>query len=192
MNRSRLYVPVVLVLLASGGLVFGAAQQTWARSAVSTPGLPDDTVTVSGSDALAIVPALGLVVVAAALAIIAASVRLRRVVGALVVIVAIAGIVITVGGGSAVDHSFVSAVHDSPAFSGQSVPEAQTSVLWPAFAITGFVVAAVAGAMVMWWAGSWTTMGSRYDAPAAHAQPTEVDSDAEIWHAQDDGHDPTE
>ena len=189
---NRLYVPVVLVLLASGGLVFVAAQQTWARSALSTPGLPDDTVTVSGSDALAIVPALGLVVVAAALAIIAASVRLRRVVGALVIIASVAGIIITVGGGSAVDHSFVRAVHESPAFAGQSVPEAQTSVLWPVVAVAGFAVAAVAGALVIWWAGSWATMGRRYDAPAAHGQPTQADSDAEIWQAQDDGRDPTE
>src|SRR5699024_9246037 len=149
------------------------------------------TVTVSGSDALAIVPALGLVVVAAALAIIAASVRLRRVVGALVIIASVAGIIITVGGGSAVDHSFVRAVHESPAFAGQSVPEAQTSVLWPVVAVAGFAVAAVAGALVIWWAGSWATMGRRYDAPAAHGQPTQADSDAEIWQAQDDGRDPT-
>src|SRR5699024_10258549 len=165
---NRLYVSVVFVLLASGGLVFISAQQTWARSAVSTPGLPDDTVNVSGSDALAIVPALGLVVVAAALAIIAASARLRPVVRAM--------FTITAGASSALHHSCVHAAHQSPACAGQSVPNAQTSVLWPALAGAGFAGAALAGAVGIWWASSWATMRRRYGAPAAHGQPAQADS----------------
>src|SRR5699024_9150615 len=118
---------------------------------------PDDSVTVSGSDALPLVPALGLVIVAAALAIIAASVRLRRIVAILVIVAAITGIVIIAAGSASVDSSFVHAVRESPAFAGQAVPDAHRALLWPALSIAGFVLAALCGVVVTWWAGWWAT-----------------------------------
>lgn len=189
--KSRLFVPAVLGLLASGGGVFASAQQTWQSATVENSGLPSDDISVSGAAAVPLVPALGLVIAAAALAIIAASGRLRKIVGGLVIITAVIGIISIATGSGALQSAFDRAVQDSPAFSGGSAPQAQVSLVWPALAIGGFVLAIVVGGVIIGCAGWWATMGRRYDAPAAHGPVTEVQSDTDLWQAQDEGIDPT-
>ena len=80
-NPRRLYAPAVLGTLAAGGLAFFAASRTWAHVRIATYGLPSDSVDVTGTDAQPLVSALALVAVTAALAVLAASPRVRRVVG---------------------------------------------------------------------------------------------------------------
>lgn len=191
LNRRRMYAPVVLVLLASGGLVFVAAKQAWTKATVKTTGLPVDEVSVSGADALPLVSALSVVVSAGALAIIAASVRLRRIIAGIVILTALGGIMIIATGGGTVDSAFERAVDRSPAFAGATMPEAQTSFLWPALAVFGFLVAFIAGIAALRWSDAWPTMSSRYDAPASHAPIVEAETDADVWKAQDEGQDPT-
>ncbi len=87
----RLYAPVVLGTLAAGGLAFFALGRTWASSNVVADGLSTDTVSATGSDAHPLASALALVIVASALAILAASKRIRRAVGVLTVLVALVG-----------------------------------------------------------------------------------------------------
>ena len=115
MNPRRLYAPVVLGTLATGGLAFFAASRTWAHVRVATDGLPSDSVDVSGADAQPLVSALALVVVTAALAVLAASPRVRRGVGVFTVLVAVgAAIVVLVG--SSLDSAVDRAVEASPAY----------------------------------------------------------------------------
>ncbi|MCW2800367.1 MAG: family rane protein [Aeromicrobium sp.] len=187
----RLYAPVVLGTLAAGGVAFFTASRTWAHARVAAEGLPPDTVKVSGSDAQPIVTALALVAVTAALAILAASPRLRRVVGAFAVLVALTGIAVVLTGGSSVDDAVTKAVKASPAFTGSNSP-AIHHTLWPALTIVAFLLVAGLGAVTARYGPIWPTMGSRYDAPRVRATKVAPQTDADMWKALDEGHDPTQ
>ncbi len=186
-HPARLYAPVVLTLLACGGLAFLAASRTWVEATVRADGLPADPVAVTGTDAQPLVPALALVVVTGALAVLAASVRVRWLVGVLLVVVGLGGALLVATGGSSIDAALDDAVRSSTSFTGDNVPDGNRGVLWPALAIGSFVVAAVLGGVVIRMAAAWPTMGSRYESPAAQAE-TEDD----LWSALDEGRDPTE
>ncbi|MRK02133.1 hypothetical protein GEV27_11425 [Aeromicrobium sp. S22] len=189
----RLYGPVVLVTLAAGGLAFFAAARTWADAKLSSEGLPPSTVGVSGTDAEPLVSALALVVVTAALAVLAAGPRLRRVVGALTMLVSVLAVVVAPPSGSdALDRALRKAAEESPSFTGPESIGDISSTPWYAVTVLAFVVAFLLGAATIRWAGAWPTMGRRYEAPAARAAGTEEVSDSDMWKAMDEGQDPTQ
>jgi uncharacterized membrane protein (TIGR02234 family) len=187
----RIYAPVVLLLLAAGGLAFLAASRTWAGGVVRAEGLPSDTVSVTGSDAHPAVGALAVVVVAAALAVLATGGRTRRAVGVVTVVAALAALWVVLTGHSAVDSAFLDAVRQSPAYTGQDVPDDAARVGWPALSVAAFAVALALGALTTAVGQRWPTMGGRYERPARHA-PTAPQTEADIWKALDEGRDPTE
>lgn len=187
MTSRRLYAPVVLTLLACGGLAFFAASRSWVEATVRAKGLPPDTVAVSGTDAQPLVPALALVVVTGALAVLAASVRIRRVVGVLMVVVGVGAAILVATNGTSLDGAFDDAVQGSTAFTGENAPDARHVVVWPVLAGAAFVIAALLGLIVVRLAGTWPTMGSRYESPAGQA-----DTEDDLWAALDEGRDPTE
>jgi uncharacterized membrane protein (TIGR02234 family) len=190
-NVRGLYAPVVLGTLAAGGLAFFTASRTWAHARIAAEGLPPDTVKVSGSDAQPIVTALALVAVTAALAVLASSPRLRRVVGVFTVIVALAGIVVVLTGGSSIDDAVAKAVKASPAFTGSNTP-ATHHTIWLALTVVAFVLVAGLGAVTARFGPIWPTMSSRYDAPRVRAAKVAPQTDADMWKALDEGHDPTQ
>lgn len=190
MTSRRLYAPVVLTLLATGGLAFFAASRTWVEATVQAKGLPPDAVAVSGTDAQPLVPALALVVVTGALAVLAASVRVRWVVGVLMVVVGIGAAILVATSGSALDGALDDAVRTSTAFTGTNAPDGQLVVLWPVLAGASFVITAVLGLVVIRHARTWPTMGSRYESPTGQAKDSRTEDD--LWSALDEGHDPTE
>ena len=191
MTPRRLYVPVVLGTLAVGGIAFLAAGRTWAESEVKAEGLAAATVSVSGSDAQPLVPALALVVVTTALAILAAGPRLRRVIGGLTALVAVVGIVVVPRSGSGrLADALTSAAEKSPAYTGPaSLGEASHGV-WDLVTIAAFAAALVLGVLTVRFGPQWPTMSSRYDAPSARPQK-EIRTDTDLWKAMDDGRDPT-
>ena len=191
MNARRLYAPVVLGTLAAGGLAFFAASRTWAHVQIATDGLPSDSVDVTGADAQPIVSALALVVVASALAVLAASPRIRRVVGAFTVLVALTAAAVVLLGGSSLDHAVDHAVKESPAFTGTGDHDFTTSA-WKYVSALAFLIAAVLAGITAKLGAIWPTMSSRYDAPAARSAVTAPQSDAEMWKALDEGRDPTQ
>jgi len=186
----RLYAPVVLTLLAAGGLAFFAASRTWVEATVQAKGLPTDAVAVSGTDAQPLVPALALVVVTGALAVLAASVRVRWVVGVLVFVVGVGAAILVATSGSALDDALDDAVRSSTAFTGSNVPDGRQVVLWPVLSGASFVLAAVLGLLVIRNAATWPTMGSRYESPTGKSQDARTEDD--LWSALDEGRDPTE
>ena len=190
MTSRRLYAPVVLTLLACGGLAFFAASRTWVEGTVRAEGLPPDTIVVSGSDAQPLVPALALVVVTGALAVLAASVRVRWVVGVLMVLVGLGAALIILTGREALDGALDDAVRDSTAFTGENAPDARHVLVWPVLAGVAFALAALLGLVVVRLASAWPTMGSRYEAPAG--QTDDMRSEDDLWTALDEGRDPTE
>jgi uncharacterized membrane protein (TIGR02234 family) len=185
----RLYVPVVLSLLALGGVAFFAASRTWIEATVRAKGLPSDDVAVSGTDAVPLVPALALVVVTAGLAVLAASRRVRWVVGVLLVVVGIGAALLVATSGSAVDDALTDAVRTSSAFTGSNAPAGHRVVVWPVIAGVAFALAALLGVVVVRLAGTWPTMGGRYEAPTAKSDARTED---DLWSAFDEGRDPTE
>lgn len=191
-NPRRLYGPSVLGAMATGGLTLLASSRTWAHTKVEASGVPTASIDVSGSDAVALVPALALVIVAAALAVLAASLRIRRVVGMLIVVVAVIGIVVVLRAGGSLESAVDTAVKDSPAFIGSNAPDAVAHSAWRWVAAVGFVLSALVGAVIIRFAGAWPTMGRKYDAPKAHTPKEEIESEADIWKALDDGKDPTQ
>jgi len=186
----RLYAPVVLALLASGGLAFFAASRTWVEATVQAKGLPPDTVAVSGTGAQPLVPALALVVVTGALAVLAASMRVRWIVGVLVVVVGLGAAFLVATSGSALDDALDDAVRISTAFTGTNAPDGQYVIVWPVLAGVSFVLAAGLGLLVIRNAGTWPTMGSRYESPSGQAKDARTEDD--LWSALDEGRDPTE
>jgi uncharacterized membrane protein (TIGR02234 family) len=187
----RLYAPVVLATLAAGGLAIVAVGRTWAHAELRPQGLASATVSVSGSDAQPLVSALAVVVVAAALAILAAGPRMRRVIGALTSVVSVVAIVLVPRSGtSGLDDAVRSAAEKSPAYTGPASLGDISYASWPLLAIFAFVVAAVLGVVTIRFAGAWPTMSSRYDAPSAR-RPAAGASDTDMWKAMDRGDDPT-
>ncbi len=195
MTARPLYAPVVLALLAIGGLAFLAATRTWASATVEADGLLPDEVVVTGRDVAPSAAALALVVVASALAVLAASVRVRRVVGVLVVVVSAVAVVVVLAA-DVTGSAFAQAVEESTAFTGTNDPDVVVESAWRLVTAGAFVLAALLGAVVAALAGRWPTMGRRYDAPAAHGradEPAVEDaSAADIWKALDEGRDPTQ
>ncbi|MFI5426016.1 Trp biosynthesis-associated membrane protein [Aeromicrobium sp. UC242_57] len=193
MSPRRLYGPVVLATLAVGGLAFFAASRAWATTTLSSDGLPPTDLQVTGTDAEPLVSALALVVVTAALAVLAAGPRLRRVVGVLLILVAGLAIVVAPRPGSGgIDRAVSSAAEESPAFTGPESIGAISSTPWYFVAVLAFVLAVLLGAAIVRWAPSWPTMSSRYDAPGAAPRAAEPTSGTDLWKAMDEGRDPTE
>jgi uncharacterized membrane protein (TIGR02234 family) len=187
----RLYAPAVLAMLAAGGLAFFAAGRTGAHADVRAQDLGHATISVSGSDAQPLVPALAIVVVTAALAILAAGPRLRRVIGALTILVAGAAIVaVPRSGTDGLQDAVRSAAEKSPAYTGPASLGDISYAPWDIVTIAAFVLAIVLGAVTLRLAPQWPTMSSRYDAPTSRPV-AEDDSGAEMWKAMDRGDDPT-
>ena len=65
---------------------------------------------------------------------------------------------------------------------------------WFWTAAVASVVAVVPAALAVRLVPTWPEMGSRYDAPAgaASAAPETVETDLDLWHALDEGRDPTD
>lgn len=191
-GRSRReYAMTVVGGLAAGGLTFFAASRTWASVTVRTSGMPTDRVAVEGSQAVPLVSALALVVLAAAVAVLASSRRVRAVVGAVMTAAAVTVIVLTATAGSSIRNAVSQQVADSPAMTGKHAAQAALAAqadptVWRWVCLAAALAAAVAGVVVVLHGRRWPTMGRRYDSPAVRTATT-----ADPWTALDRGEDPT-
>lgn len=186
MKARRLYGPTVMAGLAAGGLAHYATGRVWSSTRVLGNGLPDDTVTVTGADAVPVLSALALVVVAGSIAILAASVRIRKVVGLILIASGAIGAVMAtrvVFTGGPDDGAFRTKIEESPAFSGDNFPHVFVETGWPFVAIAAFALAAVIGVIVLCLGSWWPTMGRKYDAPAARTTAGDDEGDASLWKA---------
>ena len=190
MTSRRLYAPVVLALLGAGGLAFFAASRTWASTTIRTPGLPIDRVAVTGADAYPAVPALALVVTASAIAILATGSRIRRVIGVLVVVVSLVAMWLMLDGNHALESAIGDVTEKSPAYTETSKLGSDLRTAWDLVTLGALALAAVLGGLVVGLAGSWPTMGSRYESPTGQSKDARTEED--LWSALDEGRDPTE
>ncbi|MCZ2837401.1 TIGR02234 family membrane protein [Modestobacter sp. VKM Ac-2985] len=203
-GRRELTVAVLLCAL-SGGLALSASGEPWADVTIMRePPLPPTAEVLTGSQAAPLVAACGLLLLAAALAVIAVRGAGRVVVGLLV---AVSGGVLGWSGLRAVTGSLD--LGSSVATSGIGLGQAQVTVdpvaTWPAVAVVAGLLGVLAGALVVLRGREWPGMGRRYertgrpaDAAPAPARPTrparpETDEDRHqaAWKALDRGDDPT-
>jgi len=179
--RRNLLGPAIVALLATGGGALWALRTAWSEATVRAPGLPELDLSVSGSDVVPGAVGLAVLVMAAAAGVIAAGPRLRRVIGALVVIAAAVGIVLTATADPATARA---RAIDEAAASGTRVAW-DDSIAQP-LSVVAFVAALLVGALITWQGPRWATMGRKYEAPSAR-EPESSD----LWKSMDEGVDPT-
>ncbi|NUL45168.1 Trp biosynthesis-associated membrane protein [Cellulosimicrobium funkei] len=198
----------VLWAIAAGAIILGTGAQTWIESS-QISGLPGNSVTTTGNEAAAVVPAMALVGMAAGIALSMAR-RIGRWVTALLML--LAGVVTA--------WSSVLAALDPAAAARSQVSEASGTTadagayavtVWPWLTLIGGILLFLCGLAVLWFGRRWTTTRRYEAAPAtaattAAAPPTstapeapasEVSEDAEeldeidAWDELSRGQDPT-
>ncbi len=173
---------VLLLLALAGAVTTVAAAQTWVRLSVPSDLVPLQ-VTVTGAALVPLTTAAGIVALAGSLAAFTARGWGRRVVGALVLLVAAVALVQTlVTLADLVGRArlwWSVEVGDEAA----SAASASTTV-WPAATALGLAAVALAGVLVVVYAARWAGLSDRYE-----ARPAAVRDDP--WVALDRGDDPT-
>jgi uncharacterized membrane protein (TIGR02234 family) len=200
-TRRELVVAVLMCALA-GALALSSSAQPWVDVTITREvPLPPTAEVLSGGQAAPLVGACGLLLLAAAVAVIAVRGAGRMAVG---LVVAVAGGVLGwsglrgVTGGLDLDVTDVtSAVGLGPAqVTGDPV------VGWPALALVAGVLAVLAGLLVVLRGRSWPGMARRYErgtgpsrparTPARPGRPeSDEDRHQAAWKALDRGDDPT-
>jgi uncharacterized membrane protein (TIGR02234 family) len=196
MNGRRELTAAVLAAVAAGGLALSAGGQAWAELTTLRPApLPPVEGLLTGSEAAPLVPAAGLVLLAAALALLAVRGAGRVLVGLLM---ALAGGVLAWSGLRALTGG-LDAI--APELSGDT-SSAEVSVAGPVLAIVAALLGVGAGVLVVLRSRGWPAMGRRYERTTAAdggtdsrrpARPeTDEDRAQAAWKALDRGEDPTD
>lgn len=174
----------------AGAVLLIAAGRSWVRFTVDRVGLPAIHAHASGEQLVATAVPLGLVVLAAVVALPAARRVGRRVVGALV-----AGCALVIGWGCTrvVADPGASAHAQTARVAGIVGVRGSTGVAtaWPWIALVAAVLALAAGLVAAAYGPAWPAMSRRYEATSAAASGTPVQSDTALWDSIDRGDDPT-
>ncbi|MFB9239718.1 Trp biosynthesis-associated membrane protein [Plantactinospora siamensis] len=169
----------VLALVAGAGLALYAATRTWSVERIARPPLPPTRVTHTGGALLPWLPALAVVALAGAGALLATRGRPRRFLGAGLTL---AGLGVAAGGGYAL------AGGATPATGGA------VSATWPALSLLGGLLAAAGAALAARYGHRWPAMGARYERAGSRPAPdgrVAAGNTREAWDALDRGEDPT-
>jgi uncharacterized membrane protein (TIGR02234 family) len=200
-SRRELTVAVGLCALA-GGLALSASSQPWARVTITRqPPLPPTSEVLTGSQAAPLVGACGLLLLAAAVAVIAVRGLGRAAVGLLV---AVAGGVLVLSGLRGVTGRLPLDAGDVGDAVGLGRADVTSDPVagWAALALVAGVLGVLAGLLVVLRGRGWPGMGRRYErtgtaarqpaAPARAPRPvTDEDRHQAAWKALDRGDDPT-
>jgi uncharacterized membrane protein (TIGR02234 family) len=200
-SRRELTVAVLLCALA-GGLALSSSSQPWADVTITREApLPPTSEVLTGSQAAPLVAACGLLLLAAAVAVIAVRGVARVAVGLLVAVAA--GALGWSGlrgatGALRLDASDVT----SAVGLGRAQVTSDPVVGWAALALVAGALGVLAGLLVVLRGRRWPGMGRRYErtatagpqtpSPARPARPeTDEDRHQAAWKALDRGDDPT-
>jgi uncharacterized membrane protein (TIGR02234 family) len=197
----RELVAAVLLCALAGGLSLSSSSQPWARVTVTRePPLPPTVAVLTGGEAAPLVGACGLLLLAAAVAVIAVRGAGRVVVGLLV---AVAGGVLGWSGLRGVTGRLGTDLADVGSRVGLSQAQLTSDpvVGWAVVALLAGVLGVLAGLLVVLRGRAWPGMGRRYErngatarpaaAPAATRPQTDEDRHQAAWKALDRGDDPT-
>ena len=185
-HNSRVASAVAVVgTAAGGGLALLAAGRVWAVATVTPVGGASQHLQATGRQAESGLAACAVACLALAVALLASSGWLRRLVGLTAVMASAATVATAVAArnraGSAVSsHAFgvqASAVH----------PHTNS---WWLLAVVGGLIALVSAGVAVAGRGRDRALGTKYDAPEAKPRPAATGPDA-VWDDLDRGHDPT-
>ena len=184
----------VLGAVVAGGLALFAGGQPWADVTTERRApLPPVAETLSGAEAAPLVPATGLVLLAAAVALLAVRGAGRQVVGLLVA-----------GAGGVLAWSALRGLTGDAAAAAEpevrGTTTAEVLAAWPAVALVGGLLGVAVGVLVVLRGRTWPAMGRRYERPAGSAETaaravsarTDEDRAQDAWKAMDRGEDPTD
>ena len=196
MSDRREMAAAVVGLAAAGGLALSTGGQTWLTATLARPEpLPPVTEQLTGSALAPLVPAGGLVLLAAAVALVAVRGAGRVLVGLLA---AVAGGVL---GWSGLRTLLTDVDVTAAGVVGSGTPgstlTAEVSAAWPVLALVAGLLAVAGGLLTVLRGSGWPGMGHRYErtaasAPAAARPRTDEDRALDAWRALDRGEDPTE
>jgi uncharacterized membrane protein (TIGR02234 family) len=200
-HRRELTATLVLCGLA-GAVALSASAQRWLAVTITRqPPLPPATAAVTGSQAAPLVPACGLLLLAAALALVAVRGPGRLLVGLLV---AVAGGVLGLSGVRALTGGLDAAAAGTDVVGiGDARVTGSVVVGWPALTVLAGLLAVLAGLLAVVRGRRWPGMSRRYErtgpgtvpagAPRSRsARPqTAEDRHQAAWKALDRGEDPT-
>ena len=181
-RRRSSFGPTVLVGLGSAALGTVGAGRTWAEATTTAQGAR--TVEASGTDVAAAALPLALVALACWGAVLVLRSRGRRVVSVL-------GVVASLGAAVAVATTFGDAEETAREMLAAASDVTVSTSAWPVVTLVACVAAAAAFVGAFVHAPRWPEMSARYDAPTERAATAESMSEAELWRALDEGHDPT-
>jgi uncharacterized membrane protein (TIGR02234 family) len=194
----------VLAAALAGGLALSSAGQVWARVTAARPApLPPVADSVTGGQVAPLTTATGLLLLAAAVALVAVRGAGRIAVGLLAALAG--GVLVWSGvrpltGRLAADVAALSSVGSSPG----AVVTTSVHAVWPLLAVLAGVLGVAAGLLTVLRGRSWPGMGRRYERPAGEAPaapggvpatgpgPSAEDRSVAAWRALDRGEDPTE
>ena len=182
--------PVVLLGLASAALAAVACAKPWIGGGSSASSDATMRVLDSGTR-YPLASAISLVLLAAWGVLLVTRGRVRRAFAVLAAVAAVALLASVVTG----YFTLPDVARDSydELMGRGSADDGFTGWFWTAAVCS--VVAVVAAALAVRLVGRWPEMGSRYDAPGAPASTSEegsADPDRDLWHALDEGRDPTD
>jgi len=169
-------VGALLVLLASG--------RRWSHTTVLVPAGPRTTLSVTGHAVEPALPALGIALLALAAAIIAGRGVIRRVVGAVIALAALASLIVAIAGRGQVSKALTS---KEVGIAGIAAHGSANG--WWVVAAVGGLLALVCGLVTAARGPAWAALGAKYETP--QAQPRSVTPAVDAWDALDRGEDPT-
>jgi uncharacterized membrane protein (TIGR02234 family) len=177
---------VIVLLAAAAAALWGSAKLAWVAAAVGKPGAPHTPEVLTGGTAVPALLPLAVLSLAAIAAAIATGVRLRRVVGALVVVLGVALAVLATRGAPthAVDVTDTLTKSGGPSV---SLATARAEVPFArALAAFAALADAAAGVLLVLRAEAIPRMGARYS-----RKPAPLDGEKQLWDALTEGSDPT-
>lgn len=193
----------VLLALVGAGLGLLAASRTWVGAEVTDDLAGRLSLTASGREAAPVVPAVSLVALAAAVAVMIGRWVGRLLAGALLVLAGAAAVASAVSVSRSPRGAIVADLTRATGRTGDAGAATELTVSgWPWVAVAGGLLALVAGVLVVLRARSWTAPSARFDPEPAPARTTAAqqpagpvdaaDSDAgQAWDALTRGEDPT-
>jgi uncharacterized membrane protein (TIGR02234 family) len=185
-GRRELTAAVVSAAVA-GGLALTAGSQVWAQVTVGRAApLPPVRSTLSGADVAPLVPAAGLVLLAAAVALLAVRGAARAATGLLI---ALAGGTLAWSGLRAL----IGGVRVDDLGGAATEVAVDPSTAWPVLAVVAGVMGIAAGGLAVLRGRTWPGMGQRYERTRAATTAPRSDEDRaqDAWKALDRGEDPT-
>jgi uncharacterized membrane protein (TIGR02234 family) len=188
-SARRAYVVSLSVGVLGGALVAVAAAKPWATATIGGQGLPALPISVDGADAVPLVAALGLVMLAGAVSLAATRNQGRRLAGLLLVVAAVVVGWQTLAAGPAINDALRAQTVGS--VGSAAVPDANGTA-WRWLTLVGAGLSLASGLAAVSKGPDWPAMGSRYDAPtSARGGSPDVREDVDAWRAIDEGDDPT-